>query len=227
MTNADVPLVELRRYALHPGTRDEMIGIFERELMEGQEAAGMRLLGQFRDLDDPDAFVWLRGFRDMASRYTALWDFYTGPVWKAHQEVVNATMISSDDVLLLRPYGPDGHLPAMTAARPPREAITPPGGLVVATTYPVADPDAAAARFTAELGPDAVEGRFVTDPTPNTYKWLPVRADASVFVTFARFADLPAYEAQRAGAPAWEPGDLTGPVHTARLTPTARSPLPA
>ena len=117
MTNADVPLVELRRYALHPGTRDEMLGIFERELMEGQEAAGMRLLGQFRDLDDPDAFVWLRGFRDMASRYTALWDFYTGPVWKNHQEAVNATMISSDDVLLLRPYGPDGHLPAMTAAR--------------------------------------------------------------------------------------------------------------
>jgi hypothetical protein len=139
VTNADVPLVELRRYALHPGTRDEMLGIFERELMEGQEAAGMRLLGQFRDLDDPDAFVWLRGFRDMASRYTALWDFYTGPVWKNHQEAVNATMISSDDVLLLRPHGPDGHLPAMTAARPPREAITPPGGLVVATTYPVAD----------------------------------------------------------------------------------------
>ncbi|CAA9272580.1 MAG: hypothetical protein AVDCRST_MAG41-3066 [uncultured Corynebacteriales bacterium] len=225
MTNADVPLVELRRYALHPGTRDEMIRIFERELMEGQEAAGMRLLGQFRDLDDPDTFVWLRGFRDMASRYDALWEFYTGPVWKAHKDPVNATMISSDDVLLLRPYGADGHLPAMAATRPPREATTPPGGLVVATTYPVADPEAAAARFTAEVGAEAVEGRFVTDPTPNTYKWLPVRGDASVFVTFARFADAAAYGA--GGVPAWEPPGLTGPVRVARLAPTARSPRPA
>ena len=225
MTNADVPLVELRRYTLHPGTRDEMIRTFERELMEGQEAAGMRLLGQFRDLDDPDAFVWLRGFRDMGSRSRALSDFYTGPVWKAHRDPVNATMISSDDVLLLRPYGADGHLLAMAATRPPREASTPPGGLVVATTYPVADPEAAAARFTAEVGAGGVVGRFVTDPTPNTYPRLPVREDASVFVTFARFADAGAYE--RGAAADWAPADLTGPVRVARLAPTARSPLPA
>ena len=215
MTNADVPLVELRRYALHPGTRDEMIGIFERELMEPQEATGMRLLGQFRDSDDPDAFVWLRGFPDMASRWQSLWDFYTGPVWKAHKDPVNATMISSDDVLLLRPYGPDGHLPAMAAPRPPRDATEGPGGLVVATTYPVAAPERAAGQFAAEVGPGVAQGVFVTDPTPNTYKWLPVRDDASVLVTFVRDRELD-----------WRPDGLTGPVHVARLTPTPRSPLP-
>src|SRR5258706_9972228 len=63
----------------------------------------MRVLGQFRDKDEPDRFVWLRGFRDMPSRAEALQSFYGGPVWKAHRSAANATMIDSDDVLLLRP----------------------------------------------------------------------------------------------------------------------------
>ena len=61
------------------------------------------MLGQFRDLDDADRFVWLRGFESMAARPAALGAFYDGPVWKAHREAANATMIDSDDVLLLQP----------------------------------------------------------------------------------------------------------------------------
>ena len=55
--------------------------------MEGQEEAGMSLLGLFRDLDRPDHFVWLRGFRDMDSRHDALTAFYSGPVWKEHGQI--------------------------------------------------------------------------------------------------------------------------------------------
>src|SRR5213596_2430523 len=62
------PVVELRQYALHPGKRDVLIDLFDREFIEPQETLGMNILGQLRDLDDPDRFVWLRGFRDMASR---------------------------------------------------------------------------------------------------------------------------------------------------------------
>ena len=39
----------------------------------------------------------------MASRAQALQDFYGGPVWKAHRETANTTMVDSDNVLLLRP----------------------------------------------------------------------------------------------------------------------------
>lgn len=53
-----------------------------------------------------DAFVWLRGFPDMESRAVALEAFYRGPLWRAHRRVANGTMISSDDVLLLRPAEP-------------------------------------------------------------------------------------------------------------------------
>ena len=93
---------ELRQYTLHPGKRDTLIELFEREFLETQEACGMHVIGQFRDLDDPDRFVWFRGFPDMPRRKEALACFYGGPAWKANRDAANATMIDSDDVLLLR-----------------------------------------------------------------------------------------------------------------------------
>jgi hypothetical protein len=71
--------VELRRYTLHPGTRDTLIELFDREFIETQEAVGMTPIGQFRDIDDPNQFVWLRGFRDLATRARGLAEFYGGP----------------------------------------------------------------------------------------------------------------------------------------------------
>src|SRR5437764_7431453 len=100
------PIIELRQYTLHPGKRDVLIDLFDREFVESQEELGMKIIGQFRDVDNPNRFVWLRGFRDMPSRAQALEDFYGGPVWKTHREAANATMIDSDNVLLLRPASP-------------------------------------------------------------------------------------------------------------------------
>ena len=62
------PIVELRQYTLHPGQREALITLFDREFVESQEELGMAVLGQFRDLDNPDRFVWLRGFETMPSR---------------------------------------------------------------------------------------------------------------------------------------------------------------
>ena len=61
-------VLELRQYTLHPSQRDTLIELFDRALVETQEAVGMRVLGQFCDLDAPDRFVWLRGFPELASR---------------------------------------------------------------------------------------------------------------------------------------------------------------
>ncbi|PYI99292.1 MAG: hypothetical protein DMF00_11300 [Verrucomicrobia bacterium] len=71
-TETCCPIVELRQYTLHPGKRDVLIDLFDREFVESQEALGMKIIGQFRDLDNPNRFVWLRGFRDMPSRAQAL-----------------------------------------------------------------------------------------------------------------------------------------------------------
>jgi len=78
MTELCCPIVELRQYTLHPGKRDILIDLFDREFIEPQEAVGIKVIGQFRDLDRPDRFVWLRGFRDMPSRAKALTDFTAG-----------------------------------------------------------------------------------------------------------------------------------------------------
>ena len=53
-----------------------LIELFDREFVESQEALGMKVIGQFRDLDSSNRFVWLRGIRDMPSRAQALKDFY-------------------------------------------------------------------------------------------------------------------------------------------------------
>jgi hypothetical protein len=95
-------IVELRQYLLKPGRRDELIELFDREFIASQEELGMRVLGRFRDLDRPDMFVWLRGFADLDARREGLTAFYSGPVWKQHGRAANATMIDSDNVLLLR-----------------------------------------------------------------------------------------------------------------------------
>lgn len=94
---------ELRRYTLEPGRRDELIELFDREFVETQDAVGAHVVAQYRDLDDPDQFVWIRGFADMPTRLDALTTFYGGPAWKEHGAAASATMIDVGNVWLLRP----------------------------------------------------------------------------------------------------------------------------
>ncbi len=115
-------VIELRRYTLHAGRRETLIELFDREFVEAQEVVGISVIGQFRDLDDAGAFVWLRGFADMAARREGLAAFCGGPVWKAHREQANATMVSSDDVRLLRPAWPGAGIAAPRALRRRRPA---------------------------------------------------------------------------------------------------------
>ena len=145
-------IVELRRYALQPGARETLIELFDRELVETQEEVGMHVLGQFRDLDDPDAFVWLRGFSDMSSRKRGLEAFYGGPVWKQHAAAANATMIDSDNVLLLRPLS---GLSLDPDDRPAPGSAATASGMLVITIYPLLEPTAGEfpAFFAREVEP--------------------------------------------------------------------------
>ncbi|MFC6657325.1 NIPSNAP family protein [Roseibium salinum] len=130
---APAGVIELRRYRLQPGTRETLIKLFDREFIEPQEEAGMRVIAQFRDLDDPDCFVWLRGFEDMEKRRKALGTFYAGPVWARHKHEANGTMVNSDNVLLLRPASAQATLFPVRKTRPPRTAGGDRTGLVIAT----------------------------------------------------------------------------------------------
>jgi len=196
------PVVELRQYTLHPGKRDALIDLFDREFIESQEAVGIKVIGQFRDLEHPDRFVWLRGFRDMTARAKALSDFYSGPVWKAHREAANATMIDTDNVLLLRPALPTSGFSLENMKRPPIGSHEMPTSLVLATIYYFEGPAASdfINFFERTLKPvatslgTAVSAYFVTERSENTFPALPVRAGENVFVWFSIFQDLAAYE---------------------------------
>jgi len=192
------PVVELRQYTLHPGKRDVLIDLFDREFVESQEAVGATVLGQFRDLDDPDRFVWLRGFADMPSRAKALESFYGGPVWRAHRDEANATMADSDDVLLLRPASASGGFAEPVGARPAPGGTAPaPPSLFVATIWYGHVPfDPTFVEFfqehvlpvLAETGGEPL-AYLRSEHAVNTFPALPVRTNEEVFVWFARFTD--------------------------------------
>lgn len=223
-------VLELRQYTLHPGQRDVLIELFEREFVESQEAVGMDLVGTFRDLDRPDRFVWIRGFPDMPSRAASLQAFYGGPVWQAHRNAANATMIDSDNVLLLRPAERGSGF-----ARPSSPAgATPASSRVLATIHHLAAPadDAFRRRVDDALADADIASiaRLETEPAENTFPRLPVRTGEHVFVWFARFEDndaLRAAEARLVASSRWKTLEkaLPSPPERLVLAPTARSRL--
>jgi quinol monooxygenase YgiN len=234
------PIVELRQYTLHPGQRDTLIELFDREFIETQEATGMTIVGQFRDLANPDRFVWLRGFPDMTRRAAALRAFYSGPTWKAHRQAANATMIDAANVLLLHPARPTSGFALASRTRPPVGAAETRTDLVAITIY------SAAARlgddftgfFEQEVAPilaetgAAVEATFVTEESPNTFPALAIREGEHVFVWLTRFPDRAArdrHAAALAASARWSEvatalqARLSGPPVELLVAPTARS----
>ena len=234
-------VIELRQYLLHPGRRDELIELFEREFIETQEAHGMAVMGQFHDLDAPDRFVWLRGFRDMAHRAAGLAAFYGGPVWQAHRDAANATMIDSDNVLLLRPAWLGAGIDMRNRTRVGLASPALPRGLLDASVFHLNRPaPPALLRFCRNVispvlarGGAQVLGWYVTEPAPNDFPRLPVREGETVLVGLAWFDGMAAFEAfTRSGAWAREVQPtlacwLAGPTESLRLQPTARSALHA
>jgi hypothetical protein len=243
MSGIRYPIVELRQYTLRPGRRDDLIGLFETELIAPQEAAGMALVGQFRDVDNPDRFVWLRGFPDMRARAAALRRFYQGPAWRQHAGQANATMIDSDDVLLLRPAGPRCGFPAPAVPRPPAGHPFAPPSLVTATICHRDRPfdEAFADFFARQVAPALRQAGAAplaclqTEHAENTYPALPVRTGENVFVWFSRFAgpaDLDAHHRALARGGDWQArirpallASLTGEPQHLTLAPTPRSLL--
>lgn len=193
-------VIELRQYTLQPGQRETLIQLFEREFIETQEAVGLRVLGIFRDLGADDRFVWWRGFADMAARAAGLAAFYGGPVWQAHRSAANATMIDSDDVLLLRPLTA---WPVPAAPRSDWHVVVCP----LATP-----PDSVLIDALRNSGATWLE----TEPAENNFPRLPVRSGETVVVGLSRQPlQLPALLTQR----------LDGKVQHLHLAPTGRSSL--
>ncbi len=234
-------VVELRQYTLHEGTRERLIQLFEGEFIESQEAVGIRVIGPFRDLEDPNRFVWLRGFPDMNERGRMLAAFYGGPVWQAHCDAANATMIDSDNVLLLRPT--HGHADNSVLVNGVDMGVIGRDALVVVNIHYV---DSSAiegfARFFERTMKPAltntggqVIAAFETEAAKNTFARLPVREGETVLVWLAVFRDAGHFDDHVAGlrdSPDWRnhaPQDVLRQfarrAEVLKLAPTPRSQL--
>lgn len=233
-------IFELRRYRLQPGGREPLIALFDREFVEPQETLGMRIEGEFRDADDPDAFVWVRSFADMQARTEALRCFYSGPVWRKFGSDANATMLNSDNVLLLKPAAamrPFAH----NRRRDEEQDRAAPSGIVVINTCSLAPgTEDRAASFFAERalpvlndGGARIDAVFVTERSANGFPRLPVREGETVLVWFECHQDrnaLNGFRERLARNATWT-GDIYPAldaqcwrrIEMACLTPTSRS----
>jgi hypothetical protein len=230
------PIVELRQYLLRRGRRDELIELFDRELVETQEAVGICVIAQFRDVDRPNHFVWLRGFADHVQRGEALARFYGGPAWRKHGAAAAATMIDSDDVHQLRAARhPDEQLRIRQPAD--RDADGARGAVLIVVCHRRSDDHDEQVR---ELVIPAIEGAgvrtlglYTTDPAENPYPALPVRpSDVLVWIAgvdtvdaLDGAADQVSIARRRLAERARAAGTAELVLDVLRLEPTRRSRL--
>jgi hypothetical protein len=94
-------IIEMRTYKTKPGMRSRFIEIFLSKSVPAHTEIGMKILGPFLSVDDPDAFFFMRGFPDMASRDPMKAEFYEGELWKQELEQVLMPMLEKYDVTLV------------------------------------------------------------------------------------------------------------------------------
>ncbi|WP_413105490.1 NIPSNAP family protein [Streptomyces sp. Inha503] len=238
-------VIELRQYTLRPGRREELIELFDREFIETQEETGMVILGQFRDLDDPDRFVWLRGFQNMTVRHHALNAFYNGPVWAEHGPRANATITDSDNVLLLRPLTTTSGFTIRPSHRPQPGTPTPtpaPERFLSATiwSFPPGQHEGITLirdhllPILRETSP-APLAVLTTETAHNTFTRLPVRTPENTAVVFTPYPDTHARHQHLTEIQAHPDAreiltnigrEQITPPQTLRLAPTHRSLIP-
>lgn len=95
-------IVEIRIYKIKPGQRDRFVELFEQNLGH-QIEHGLRVVGQFRSLDDDDTFVWIRAFKNQEERVRLSRTHYFSPHWLNSRRFDVADLLVSTEVFLVEP----------------------------------------------------------------------------------------------------------------------------
>jgi len=101
-------VIEMRTYRTKPGKRPEFLEIFRSKSMPAHAEIGMKILGPFLSIEDPDVFFFMRGFPDAPSREPMKAKFYEGKLWKLELENILMPMLERYDVVLVE--DPDGQI---------------------------------------------------------------------------------------------------------------------
>jgi NIPSNAP len=101
-------IIEMRTYKIKPGKRSEFLEIFRSKSIPAHADIGMKILGPFLSIEDPDTFFFMRGFPDLPSREPMKAKFYEGELWKRELEGILLPMIDKYEVVLVD--DPDGRV---------------------------------------------------------------------------------------------------------------------
>jgi hypothetical protein len=172
--------------------------------------------------------------------------FYDGPVWAAWRDAANATMISSDDVLLLKPAWPGAGFDLSGSQRvdlSSREKLSGDSGLndiVVIQIHHLRPGTEAGFAKNFETGavPELkavgarLLGAFVTEHAENSFPRLPVRSGENVFISVIGFDSAEAHARHETALAIssesqafLRAADMARPTETLRLSPTLQSLL--
>ena len=93
-------IVEVRTYRITPGKREEFIEFFEQRSVPALQSHGMKIVGPFADLENPNKFMFIRAFQSMEDLHRMKEEFYEGKLWKEELEGIAMPMLESYDVML-------------------------------------------------------------------------------------------------------------------------------
>jgi len=94
-------IIEMRTYKTKPGKRAEFLEIFRSKSIPAHAEIGMKILGPFLSVEDPDTFFFMRGFPDLPSREPMKAKFCEGAFWKSELENVLMPMLEKYEVVLV------------------------------------------------------------------------------------------------------------------------------
>ena len=101
-------IIEMRTYKTKPGMRAQFLEIFRSKSIPAHVDIGMKILGPFLSIEDPDTFFFMRGFPDLPSREPMKARFYEGDLWKRELEGMLMPMLDKYDAVLVD--DPDGRV---------------------------------------------------------------------------------------------------------------------
>jgi len=94
-------IIEMRTYKTKSGRRSQFLAIFRSKSVPAHTEIGMKILGPFLSVEDPDTFFFMRGFPDLASREPMKAKFYEGELWENELENVLLPMLEKYEVVVV------------------------------------------------------------------------------------------------------------------------------
>jgi hypothetical protein len=91
----------MRTYKTKPGKRSEFLEVFRSKSIPAHTEIGMKILGPFLSVEDPDVIFFMRGFPDLQSREPMKAKFYEGRLWKDELENVLMPMLQKYEVVVV------------------------------------------------------------------------------------------------------------------------------